>query len=165
MNRIAGVVGMSSRLGCGEDHVGIEGVDTCDVEFSGVVEDCMSGRNVQRKLGTTRGSPRRSRTAKASRIRLTGEIAVCLRVGRMGPTSEDGPGQHNPDRSEGPWGKRRTAVSSGSTGPTSSGVPATDERGTKGGRKPPLPRGMPGAGLTRGGEGKAPSEKLSFQPY
>ena len=28
----------------------------------------MSGRNAQRKLGTTRGSPRRSRTAKASRI-------------------------------------------------------------------------------------------------
>jgi hypothetical protein len=28
----------------------------------------MPGRNVQRKLGTTRGSPRRSRTAKASRI-------------------------------------------------------------------------------------------------
>ena len=65
----------------------------------------MSRRNVQRKLGTTRGSPRRSRTAKASRIsRRDGEITMCLRVGRMGPTSVDGPGQNNPDRSEGPWG-------------------------------------------------------------
>ena len=54
---------------------------------------------------------------------------------------------------------------SGSTGPTLSGAPATDEQGTKGGRKPPSPRGMPGAGLTRGDDGKAPSEKLSFQPY
>ena len=38
------------------------------IELPGVKEDGMSGRNVQRKLGTTRGSPRRSRTAKASRI-------------------------------------------------------------------------------------------------
>src|SRR6201996_5057343 len=38
------------------------------MELPGVGEDGMSGRNVQRKLGTTRGSPRRSRTAKALRI-------------------------------------------------------------------------------------------------
>src|SRR5258708_12308332 len=65
----------------------------------------MSRRNVQQKLGTTRGSPRRSRTAKASRIsRKVGEIAMCQRVGRMGLISVDGPGQKNPDRSESPWG-------------------------------------------------------------
>jgi hypothetical protein len=34
----------------------------------GSAEDGMPGRNVQRKPGTSRGSPRRSRTAKASRI-------------------------------------------------------------------------------------------------
>ena len=39
-----------------------------DDELPGVGEDGMSGRNVQRKPGTTRGSLRRSRTAKASRI-------------------------------------------------------------------------------------------------
>ena len=39
-----------------------------DVELPGVGEDGMSGRNVQRKPGTTRGSLRRSRTAKALRI-------------------------------------------------------------------------------------------------
>ena len=73
--------------------------------FPGVAGDGMPGKNVQRKLGTTRGSPRRSRTAKASRISCRDdEIAMCLRVGRMGPTSVDGPGQNNPDRSEGPWG-------------------------------------------------------------
>ena len=45
----------------------------------------MPGRNVQQKLGTAHGSPRRSRTAKASRIsRIVGEIAMCPRVGRMG---------------------------------------------------------------------------------
>ncbi len=51
----------------------------------GVVEDGMSRRNGQRKLGTTRGSPRRSRTAKAARISREGEVGLCLRVGRMGP--------------------------------------------------------------------------------
>jgi hypothetical protein len=29
---------------------------------------------------------------------------MCLRVGRMGPISEEGSGQNNPDRSEDPWG-------------------------------------------------------------
>jgi len=37
-------------------------------KLPGVIEDGMPGRNGQRKPGTTRGSPRRSRTAKASRI-------------------------------------------------------------------------------------------------
>ena len=30
---------------------------------------------------------------------------MCWRVGRMGSISDDGPGQHNPDRNEDPWGK------------------------------------------------------------
>ncbi len=65
----------------------------------------MPRRDVQRKHGTTRGSPRRSRTAKASRIsRRDGEIVMCPRVGRMGPLSGEGLGQNNPDQSEGPWG-------------------------------------------------------------
>src|ERR1700719_3452291 len=33
-----------------------------------------------------------------------GEIAMCLRVGRMSRLSNDGPGQDNPDPSEGLWG-------------------------------------------------------------
>jgi len=65
----------------------------------------MPGRNKQRKLGTTRGSPRRSRTAKASRIsRNVGEIAMCPRVGRMALISGDGLGQNNPVWSESPRG-------------------------------------------------------------
>jgi hypothetical protein len=35
------------------------------IELPGVIESGMPGRNGQRKPGTTRGSPRRSRTAKA----------------------------------------------------------------------------------------------------
>jgi hypothetical protein len=68
VNRIAGVLGVSSRLACGEDHVGIVRLDKTMSELPGVVEDGMSGKNGQRKPGTTRGSPRRSRTAKALRI-------------------------------------------------------------------------------------------------
>ena len=75
-------------------------------ELPGVGEDGMSGRNVQRKLGTTRGSPRRSRTAKASRIsrRAVKSRCACEWDG-WGRLSDDGPGQNNPDPSEGPWGR------------------------------------------------------------
>ena len=103
VKRIAGGLGVPSRFELGEGDVDIEKLDKFDAELPGVREDGMSGRNGQRKPGTTRGSPRRSRTAKASRIsRIVGEIAMCLRVGRMGPISGEGPGQNNPDRSEGP---------------------------------------------------------------
>src|SRR6202163_243028 len=75
-------------------------------EFPGVGEDGMSGRNVQRKLGTTRGSPRRSRTAKASRISRHAVKSRCAREwGGWGRLSDDGPGHYNPDPSEGPWGR------------------------------------------------------------
>jgi hypothetical protein len=76
-----------------------------DVELPGVVEDGMPGRNGQRKPGTARGSPRRSRTAKASRIsrRAVKSRCACERGG-WGRLSDDGPGHYNPDPSEGPWG-------------------------------------------------------------
>jgi hypothetical protein len=48
--------------------VEIEELDEYDCDLPGDIEEGMSGRNVQQKLGTTRGSPRRSRTAKASCI-------------------------------------------------------------------------------------------------
>ena len=46
-------------------NVGIKNSGQVGVELPGVREDGMSG---QRKPGTTRGSPRRSRTAKTARI-------------------------------------------------------------------------------------------------
>ena len=79
--------------------------------LSGDVEDGMSGQTEQRKHGTTRGSPRRSRTAKASRI--TGPVGKSRRAcewGGWGRISDDGPGQKNPDRSEGPWGRAAQAA-------------------------------------------------------
>jgi hypothetical protein len=47
----------------------------------------------------------------------------------MGPTSADGPGQNNPDRSEGPWGgvePYSKAAHQGVFGPTQSGTTDSD---------------------------------------
>jgi hypothetical protein len=52
----------------------------------------------QRKPGTTRGSPRRSRTAKASRISRQAAKSRCAREwGGWGRISDDGPGSILPD--------------------------------------------------------------------
>jgi hypothetical protein len=75
------------------------------IELPGVREGGMSGRNGQRKPGTTRGSLRRSRTAKASRISRHAVKSRCAREwDGWGRISDDGSGHYNPDLSEGPWG-------------------------------------------------------------
>ena len=74
------------------------------IELPGVREDGMSGKNEQRKPGTARGSPRRSRTAKASRISRHAVKSRCAREwGGWGRLSDDGPGHYNPDLRD-PWG-------------------------------------------------------------
>jgi hypothetical protein len=66
------------------------------IELPGVREDGMLGRNGQRKPGTTRGPPRRSRTAKALRISRHAVKSRCARGwGGWGRLSDDGSGQHN----------------------------------------------------------------------
>jgi len=46
------------------------------------------------------------RTARAARISRHAVKSCCAwEWGGWGQLSEDGPGQHNPDRSEGPWGR------------------------------------------------------------
>ena len=96
---------MSSRLARGEDRAGIVTLDSAMFGLTGDVEDGMSGMNSQRKLGTTRGSPRHSRTAKASRINRRAAKSRCAcEWGGWGRLSDDGPGQNNPDPSEDPWG-------------------------------------------------------------
>src|SRR6516225_2875272 len=75
------------------------------IELPGVIEGGMPGKNGERKPGTTHGSPRRSRTAKGSRIsRLAVKPRCVCEWGGWGRLSDDGPGQHNPDPSEDPWG-------------------------------------------------------------
>src|SRR6516162_5637611 len=78
------------------------------IGLPGVPGDGMPGKNAQWKLGTTRGSPRRSRTAKASRISRYAAKSRCAREwGGWGRLSGDGSGHDNPNRSEGPWGMWR----------------------------------------------------------
>jgi hypothetical protein len=107
-------------------YVDIPALELMDVELPGVVEDGMPGRNVQRKLGSTRGSPRRSRTAKAPHIsRWAVKLRCACEWGAWGRLSDDGPGQHNLDRSEGPWGRwvtHRMAVHYRARGPAQYGT-------------------------------------------
>src|ERR1019366_9666121 len=106
VERIAGILGVPSRWSNGEGHVDIEGLEHIDVGLPGVGEDGMPGRNEQRKPGTARGSPRRSRTAKAPRISRHAVKSRCAREwDGWGRLSEDGLGQYNPVPSEGPWGR------------------------------------------------------------
>ena len=66
----------------------------------------MPRRNRQRKPGTTHRSPRPKGTARMSRIsRCTAKSRHAGEWGGWGRISVDGPGQNNPDRSEGPWGR------------------------------------------------------------
>jgi hypothetical protein len=129
----------------------------------------MPGRNAQRKLGTTRGSPRRSRTARALRIsRLAVKSRCACEWGGWGRLSDDGPGQNNPDPSEGPWGggrpsTRRCSIESSTRRRAGSSRATTSC--TKGGRKPDVGWCMPGAGLSQQPAGKAPPEMPAFQPY
>src|ERR1700730_13715703 len=88
-------------------------------ELLGVVEDGMSGKNGQRKLGTTRGSPRRSRTAKALRINRQAAKSRCAcEWDGWGRLSEDGSGQNNPNPSEDPWGGGRPILQGGALAST-----------------------------------------------
>jgi hypothetical protein len=107
-------------------YVDVPALELTDVELPGVLADGMSGRNGQRKPGSARGWPRRSRTAEASRISRSAVKSRGAREwGGWGRLSVDGPGQHNPDRSEDPWGRWRIPPHGGaviaSTDPTLGG--------------------------------------------
>jgi hypothetical protein len=139
-------------------------------ELSGVAEHNMSTQNISRKLGTTRGSPRRSRTAKASRITGTaGKSRRAREWGGWGRISVDGPGQNNPDRSEGPRGRAgcaaRMAVLNRALCPTQSGTTGKATRSTNDGCKLRRGDGYAGSRLNRssveeGAVGKASLEAV-----
>jgi hypothetical protein len=130
----------------------------------------MSRRNGQRKLGTTRGSPRRTRTAKASRISCCAVKSRCAcEWGGWGRLSDEGPGQHNPDRSEDPWGRATWSperrCTQASSAPALIGECCRMTAYTKGGGKLGGGTGMLGASSTEPLHGKAPSERPALKPY
>ena len=152
VKRIAGGLGVPSCSDLGEGDVGIDVLDQTMFELPGDLEGGMPGRNGQRKPGTTRGSPRRSRTAKALRISRHAVKSQCARGwGGWGRLSDDGPRQHNLDQSEGPWGGGLPHLHGGAR---SSGRPDTERanqtatRCAKGRHKPHISSRMPGAGLS-----------------
>src|SRR3954466_9777110 len=94
VERIAGSWECRAARISAKARVGIAQLDTCDAR----TPRGQRGRHVrtewQRKPGTTRGSPRRSRTAKASRISRPAVKSRCAgEWGGWGRLSEDGPGQ------------------------------------------------------------------------
>src|SRR4029077_9349324 len=100
------------------------------VELPGVVEGDMLRQNGQRKHGTAPGPPRRTCTAKASHInRPAAKLRCAQEWGACGRISVDGLGQHNPDRSEGHWGRRGNS----SHGGASLAYPSRLGAGDKGG--------------------------------
>jgi hypothetical protein len=136
----------------------------------GVLEHDTSTQNAQRKLGSSRGQPRRTRTAKAPRIsRQTMKLRCAHERGGWGRISVDGPGHYNPDRSEGPWGRAahaaRTAVLHPSASLDTERGKAAGLESTKGADKPREAKGMPGVGSTGVACGQVPPDKLALEPY
>ena len=108
-------------------------------------------------------SPRSVDTAKTRRISRTAAKSRCAgEWGGWGRLSVDGPGQNNPDRSEGPWGRAAEAARMAVL--ERAGVSDTVRRaliccgGHEDGRKP-MRRGC------KTPRGKAPSDKPALEPY
>jgi hypothetical protein len=164
------MLGVPSRSDFDEGQCRHRCLELNDVELPGVLGDGMLGRSVQRKPGTARGSPRRSRTAKALRIsRCAAKSRCACERGGWGRLSDDGPGQYNPDRNEGPWGKATLVVCMAVL--HRAGVSDSERRdhavteSTKDGGKLDLATGMLGASLTAVRSGKALSDKPALEPY
>ena len=103
VKRIAGFSGVPSRSTRGEGLCRCRCLELIDIELPGVGDDGMPGRNGQQKPGTARGSPRRSRAAKASRIsRCAAKSRCACERGGWGRLSDDGSGQNNPNPERGP---------------------------------------------------------------
>jgi hypothetical protein len=124
----------------------------------------------KRKFGTTRGSPRRSRTAKALGISRTAAKSerACEWDG-WGRLRDDGLGQNNPNRSEDPWGagcpRPDFAVSVGPPFPDSVLEVNGRSADTKDGDKLDVDLAYAGSELKRLAPRKVPSDTHTFQPY
>ena len=137
-------------------------------ELPGVVEGDMSRRNGLRKHGTTRGSPRRSRTAKASCI--TGPTGKSRRACEWGGWGRQATRDWDTTTQTGartPGAERQSSLewrcSTSHSLLTSSRSRDRADASTKGGGKPDRAKGMPGAGLTGLRYGKASSERASLE--
>ena len=94
-----------------------------------------------------------------------GEVAMCRRVGRMGPVKPGRTGTAEPGPERGPLGRRATHPPRRCiimvSGPAQYGTTAPTLRCTKGDGKPAVSRRMPGAGLSLWRPGRP---RLTGQP-
>jgi hypothetical protein len=138
----------------------------CCLELSmlkspGSVEDGMPGRNEQRKPGTTRGSPRALPHSEGIAYKRYATKSRCAREwGGWGRLSDDGPGQHNLVRSEGPRSRAtyvaRMAVFHRAGGSDTERRTHAATESTKGGGKPDRRNGNAGSKLNRSGIREGP---------
>ena len=152
VKRIAGRIGSAELLRSRRRPCRHRSSGLAMIELPGVIESGMPRKNGQRKPGTTRGSPRRSRTAKALRISRSAVKSRCARGwGGWGRLSDDGSRQHNSSTSEDPWGggyPTSKAVHERALVPTQRGITEVATKCAKGGHKPTISQCMPGAGLS-----------------
>jgi hypothetical protein len=141
VKRIAGRIGSAELLRSRRRPCRHRSSGLAMIELPGVIESGMPRKNGQRKPGTTRGSPRRSRTAKALRISRSAVKSRCARGwGGWGRLSDDGSRQHNSSTSEDPWGggyPTSKAVHERALVPTQRGITEVATKCAKGGHKPP----------------------------
>jgi len=92
-------------------NVGTACLEQTGCDLPGVVEDGMSRRKGSESVEPLEGRLGAVCTAKASGISRRAVKSGCAcEWGGWGRLSVDGPGQKNPDRSEGPWGRAAEAV-------------------------------------------------------
>jgi hypothetical protein len=91
-----------------------------------------------------------------------GEVGMCPQLGGWGRLSGDEPGQHNPVRSEDPWGRADSLLEwalKRTTAPTQCGTYRLGSAGHEGGKPARWARQW-GASF-----GKAPSDRPTLKPY
>jgi len=92
-------------------YVGTASLEPTGCDLPGVVEGGMSRRTDSESVEPLEGRLGAVCTAKASGIsRTAGKSGCACEWGGWGRLSVDGPGQKNPDRSEGPWGRAAEAA-------------------------------------------------------
>ena len=97
-------------------NVGTACLEQTGYDLPGVVEDGMSGRKGSESMEPLEGRLGAVCTAKASGISRKAVKSGCaFEWGGWGRVSVDGPGQKNPDRSEGPWGRAASRSNGGAT--------------------------------------------------
>ena len=92
-------------------YVGTASLEQTGCDLPGVVEDGMSRRKGSESVEPLEGRLGAVCTAKASGISRPAVKSGCAcEWDGWGRLSVDGPGQKNPDRSEGPWGRAAEAA-------------------------------------------------------